>query len=497
MIKHEYVIAVTGLVKYRQSPNLKLANGDIECIASSIEILNIATNLPILIDELNSNELNRLSHRVIDLRRKNMQHNIRLRHKISMTIRRYLDDNGFIDIETPYLTLSTPGGARDFLVPSRIHKGNFYALPQSPQIFKQLLMVAGFDRYYQIVKCFRDEELRADRQPEFTQVDIETAFLDANQIRHINEQMIKQVFIGVLNVTLNDFPVMTYADAMRYYGSDKPDLRFDLKLINLNKLFMNSKFSIFANIANESEQKNNQHYKTGIIAIKLPNQIKLSRKNIDEYTNFVAKYGISGLSYIKLLDLKTFEVQSPISKFLDLAEIKNIVLDNNMQNNETLLIAASVDNNVIEAMGQLRIKLANDYELVDNNAWAPVWIIDFPMFEHDKATNTYKPCHHPFTAPKDEDIILLKTNPVMCLSKAYDLVLNGYEIGGGSIRIHSQELQQLIFDTIGLTPDEAKEKFACLLDNLKLGAPPHGGLAFGLDRLAMLMCNGIRGLNLP
>jgi aspartyl-tRNA synthetase len=488
-VKHEYVLEVTGNIRLRPNPNNAIKTGLVECVATNITILNTSLPIPILIDDSTTGEVNRLSHRVIDLRSQNMQHNLRLRHKITMEMRRYLDDQGFIDIETPYLTLSTPGGARDFLVPARTHKGHFYALPQSPQIFKQLLMVSGFDRYYQIVRCFRDEELRADRQPEFTQIDIETAFLDESEIRAINETMIKRVFKNVINVDLPDFPVMTHADAMYYYGSDKPDLRNPLKFVDLTSTLKNCGFKVFSNAANLTGSSGNNNGR--IVALKLPSSVNLSRKNIDDYTKFISIYGAKGLAYIKINDITKLDetgLQSPILKFLTPDELKSIVDATHAQNGETILFGADKAKVVNEAMGALRLKIGVDFGLIAANTWQPLWVIDFPMFEYDEITQKYTACHHPFTAPKDEHLGMLITNPSACLSKAYDMVLNGSEIGGGSVRIYRQDVQAQVFKALGISDTEAQTKFGFLLDNLQFGAPPHGGLAFGLDRLAMLMC---------
>ncbi len=482
-LKHEYVVEVTGTVRTRPNPNKDLKTGNIEILAEQITILNTSLPTPILVDDETVSEINRLTHRIIDLRGQKMQRNIQLRYKLTRAIRRYMDDNGFMDIETPFLTLSTPGGARDFLVPSRMNKGKFYALPQSPQVFKQLFMVAGFDRYYQIVRCFRDEELRADRQPEFTQVDIETSFLTEQEIREINENMIRQVFKEVLNVDLPKFPVMTYADAMYYYGSDKPDLRLEeFKFVDLTSELKNSSFKVFNDAANRNDGR--------IVALKLPSSVTLSRKEIDELTKFVGIYGAKGLAYIKVNDatkLNEEGLQSPIVKFLSNEDINAIINATNAKDGEIILFGADKAKVVNEAMGALRLKLGHEKGLTKGE-WKPLWVIDFPMFEYDEDLAKYMPAHHAFTAPKDEHIDMLSTNPELCLAKAYDMVLNGWEIGGGSVRIHQAETQSKVFAAMNLTPEEARNKFGYLLDNLQFGAPPHGGIAFGLDRIATLMC---------
>ena len=482
-LKHEYVVEITGNVRSRPNPNNELNTGRIEIVATTIKILNTAKPTPILVDDNNVSEVNRLTHRIIDLRSQKMQHNIRLRAKLTHSMRKFYDENGFLDIETPFLTLSTPGGARDFLVPSRMNKGKFYALPQSPQVFKQLFMVSGFDRYYQIVRCFRDEELRADRQPEFTQVDIETSFLSEEEIREINEKMIIQVFKEVMNVDLPKLPVMTYADAMYYYGVDKPDLRLeDFKFIDLTKQLKDCGFKVFNDAANRGDGR--------IVALKLPASVTLSRKEIDELTQFVAKYGAKGLAYIKVNDVSKLNeegLQSPIIKFLSADDLKAIVETTGASSGEILLFGADKAKVVNESMGALRLKLGHEKGLAKGE-WKPLWVIDFPMFEYDEGMGKYMPAHHAFTAPKDEHVEMLTTQPEKCLAKAYDMVLNGWEIGGGSVRIHNAEIQAKVFKAMNLTDEEARQKFGYLLDNLQFGAPPHGGIAFGLDRIATIMC---------
>ncbi|AUR51946.1 aspartate--tRNA ligase [Aquella oligotrophica] len=482
-LKHEYVVEISGNVRSRPNPNNELNTGKIEIVATTIKILNTAKPTPILVDDNNVSEVNRLTHRIIDLRSQKMQHNIRLRAKLTYSIRKFYDENGFLDIETPFLTLSTPGGARDFLVPSRMNKGKFYALPQSPQVFKQLFMVSGFDRYYQIVRCFRDEELRADRQPEFTQVDIETSFLSEEEIREINEKMIIQVFKEVMNVDLPKLPVMTYADAMYYYGVDKPDLRLeDFKFIDLTAQLKDCGFKVFNDAAKRGDGR--------IVALKLPASVTLSRKEIDELTQFVAKYGAKGLAYIKVNDVSKLSeegLQSPIVKFLSADDLKTIIETTGASSGEILLFGADKAKVVNESMGALRLKLGHEKGLAKGE-WKPLWVIDFPMFEYDEGVGKYMPAHHAFTAPKDEHVELLTTEPEKCLAKAYDMVLNGWEIGGGSVRIHNAEVQTKVFKAMNLTDEEARQKFGYLLDNLQFGAPPHGGIAFGLDRIATIMC---------
>jgi aspartyl-tRNA synthetase len=481
-LKPEFVIEVQGLVRNRPQPNPELKTGDVEVVAQTINILNTSTSLPILVDDETTSELNRMSYRIIDLRGQKMQKNILTRYKITRTIREFLDNNGFIDIETPFLTLSTPGGARDFLVPSRINKGKFYALPQSPQIFKQLLMVAGFDRYYQIVRCFRDEELRADRQPEFTQVDIETSFLTEEEIRTINENLMRHVFKQVLNIDLPAFPVMKYADAMSLYGSDKPDLRIPLKFIDFTHEFKNCNFKVFQATSNMENGR--------IAALVIPATISLSRKDIDELTTFVKEHKAMGLAYIKVVDsseLNDKGLSSSIVKFFSNDELATIMQKTNAKNGDTILFVADKSKVVNNALGALRLKIGHQYKLYTSE-WQPLWVVDFPMFEYDEQLNKYMPAHHAFTAPKAEHVNLLLTNPELCLAQAYDMVLNGSEVGGGSVRIHDADTQAKVFAALNLTPEEAQIKFGYLLDNLKLGAPPHGGLAFGLDRVAAIMC---------
>ncbi len=482
-LKNEFVVAVSGKVRLRPNPNTDLTTGKIEVVAATITILNTAAQPPILVDEEGISEVNRLTHRIIDLRGQKMRNNIMLRTKLTREIRNFLDNEGFLDIETPFLTRSTPEGARDFLVPSRIQKGQFYALPQSPQLFKQLLMVAGFDRYYQIVRCFRDEDLRADRQPEFTQVDIETSFLGEDEIRNMAERLIRQAFKNVLGVELPEFPVMSYQDAMYYYGSDKPDLRLEeLKFVDLTEQLKNSSFKVFSNIA---EIENGR-----IVALKFPASVTLSRKELDELTKFAGIYGAKGLPYIKVNDAsKPNEegLQSPIVKFLTPEELATIIKTTNAQDGEIILFGADKAKVVNEAMGALRLKIGHEKGLA-HGEWKPLWVVDFPMFEYDEEEDRYVACHHPFTSPKAEHLDKLATHPGECLARAYDMVLNGWELGGGSIRIYQSEIQSKVFEALKIGAEEAQNKFGFLLNNLQYGAPPHGGIAFGLDRIASMMC---------
>ena len=441
-----------------------------------------------MIDDENISETVRLQNRVIDLRRPVMQRNLRLRYQVAMGVRRYLDAQGFIDIETPMLTRSTPEGARDYLVPSRVHPGEFFALPQSPQLFKQLLMVAGFDRYYQITKCFRDEDLRADRQPEFTQIDLETSFLNENEIMDITEGMAKKVFKDALGVDLGDFPRMPYSEAMFHYGSDKPDMRISLKFTELTDVMKTEEFKVFRAAADMPNGR--------VVALRVPNGAKLSRKDIDEYTKFVGIYGAKGLAYIKVNDVNNLSngedsgLQSPIVKFLSEGSLKTIIERTGAQNGDLIFFGADKAKVVNEALGALRIKVGLEHGAADGyfvDEWKPLWVVDFPMFEYDEEENRYTAMHHPFTSPKSGHEDLMETQPENCLARAYDMVLNGWEIGGGSIRIHRAEVQEKVFAALKITPEEQQEKFGFLLDNLKFGAPPHGGLAFGLDRLVTLM----------
>ena len=488
--RSEFVLSITGRVRNRPegTTNDKMISGKIEILAKEIEILNTAATPPFQIDEENISETVRLQNRVIDLRRPYMQRNLKLRYQVAMGVRRYLDAQGFIDIETPMLTRSTPEGARDYLVPSRVHAGEFFALPQSPQLFKQLLMVAGFDRYYQITKCFRDEDLRADRQPEFTQIDLETSFLTENEIMDITEGMAKQVFQDAIGVMLPEFPRMQYSDAMFYYGSDKPDMRISLKFTELTDLMKTEEFKVFRGAA---DMKNGR-----VVALRVPNGAKFSRKEIDEYTQFVGIYGAKGLAYIKVNDVTNLSngensgLQSPIVKFLSENALKEIIARTGAENGDIIFFGADKEKIVNEAIGALRIKIGKEHGLENGyfvDEWKPLWVVDFPMFEYDEDADRYVAVHHPFTAPKEGHEDLMVSAPEKCLARAYDMVLNGWEIGGGSIRIHRAEIQEKVFAALKITPEEQQEKFGFLLDNLKFGAPPHGGLAFGLDRLVTLM----------
>ncbi|WP_037585762.1 aspartate--tRNA ligase [Stenoxybacter acetivorans] len=488
--RNEYVLSITGRVRRRPegTQNDKMISGGIEILAKEIEILNIAATPPFQIDDENLSENVRLTNRVIDLRRPVMQNNMRLRYRVAMAVRRYLDEQGFIDIETPMLTRSTPEGARDYLVPSRVFPGEFFALPQSPQLFKQLLMVAGFDRYYQITKCFRDEDLRADRQPEFTQIDLETSFLNEDEIMDITENMAKSVFKTTLNVDLAAFPRMTFAEAMFLYGSDKPDLRVNLQFTELTEVMKTEEFKVFRAAADMPNGR--------VVALRVPNGAKLSRKEIDAYTEFVGIYGAKGLAYIKVNDVSNIGngensgLQSPIVKFLSEAALKTIIEKTAAQNGDIIFFGADKAKVVNEAIGALRVKIGHEHG--KNNGffvdeWKPLWVVDFPMFEYDEEEDRWTAMHHPFTSPKIGHEDLMDSNPGECLARAYDMVLNGWEIGGGSVRIHRADIQEKVFAALKISPDEQRNKFGFLLDNLKYGAPPHGGLAFGLDRLVTLM----------
>ena len=488
--RNEYVLSITGRVRSRPegTKNDKMVSGGIEILGKEIEIMNEAVTPPFQIDEENISENVRLTNRVIDLRRPVMQKNMRMRYQVAMGVRRYLDDQGFIDIETPVLTRSTPEGARDYLVPSRVSPGEFYALPQSPQLFKQLLMVAGFDRYYQITKCFRDEDLRADRQPEFTQIDLETSFLDENEIMDITEGMAKKVFKDVLNVELSDFPRMLFSDAMFNYGSDKPDMRISLIFTELTDLMKTEEFKVFRGAA---DMKNGR-----VVAMRVPNGAKFSRKEIDEYTKFVGIYGAKGLAYIKVNDVTNISngedsgLQSPIVKFLSNEALAEIIKRTEAQNGDLIFFGADKAKIVNEAIGALRIKVGKEHGLENGyfvDEWRPLWVVDFPMFEYDEDDDRWTAGHHPFTSPKPGHEDLMDSDPENCLARAYDMVLNGWEIGGGSIRIHQADIQAKVFAALKISPEEQQNKFGFLLDNLKFGAPPHGGLAFGLDRLVAMM----------
>ena len=479
-VGYEYCLRVTGSVRARHSVNSKIATGAVEVLAERIEILNASASLPFYNHE-NPGEDIRLRYRYLDLRRPEMQKTMRKRTALVQALRRYLDAAGFQDIETPILTKATPEGARDYLVPSRVHPGEFFALPQSPQIFKQLLMVSGFDRYYQIVRCFRDEDLRADRQPDFTQLDIETSFLSQDQIMDLMEGLIRHIFTKVAQVELpNPFPRMTYAEAMRRYASDKPDLRIPLELVDVADLVADCDFKVFASPAKDPNGR--------VAALCVPQGGKLTRKEIDDYTAFVARYGAKGLAYIKVNERAKGRdgLQSPIIKFLSDAAVAGILERTGASDNDLIFFGADSAKVVNDAMGALRLKVGHDLKLVQGE-WAPLWVVDFPMFEFDADENRWSAMHHPFTSPKNLDPEALKANPGEALAKAYDMVLNGSEIGGGSVRIYRQDLQSTVFDLLGIDAEEARRKFGFLLDALKFGAPPHGGIAFGLDRLAMLI----------
>ncbi|HNK87575.1 MAG TPA: aspartate--tRNA ligase [Nitrosomonas sp.] len=482
-IRTEYVLKIVGLVRHRPAgtTNSGIFSGEIEVLARAIEILNASLTPPFQMDEENLSEAIRLEYRYLDLRRPSMQQNIRLRHRVSMAIRTFLDQAGFIDVETPILTKSTPEGARDYLVPSRVHDGHFFALPQSPQLFKQLLMVSGFDRYYQITRCFRDEDLRADRQPEFTQVDIETSFLSENEIMDLMEKMIRHLFLNAIDIDLpNPFPRMTFAEAMHKYGSDKPDLRVPLVLTELTDLMQEVTFQVFRDAAQKSGGR--------VAALRIPQGGELSRKEIDDYTQFVAIYGAKGLAYIKVNDRnKGLEgLQSPILKFLPETVIQAILERTQAQNGDLIFFGADKAKIVNDALGALRVKIGHERGLAEKN-WKPLWVIDFPMFEWDEEEKRWKALHHPFTSPIEGHENLLTNDPEKALSRAYDMVLNGVEIGGGSVRIHRQEVQAKVFHALGITEHEAQEKFGFLLNALQYGAPPHGGIAFGLDRIVAMM----------
>jgi aspartyl-tRNA synthetase len=481
-LRHEFVIRVTGTVRERPSGtvNPNLATGRIEILATALELLNRSDPLPFQLDETVSEEV-RLRYRYIDLRREVMSQRLRQRHAITRAMRDFLDEHGFIDIETPMLSKATPEGARDYLVPSRTHAGKFFALPQSPQIYKQLLMISGFERYYQIVRCFRDEDLRADRQPEFTQLDIETSFLTQEQLMQLMEALIRTLFRAVLKFELPDpFPRMSYAEAMRRYGSDKPDLRVSLELVDVADLVKGCDFKVFAAPANDAQGR--------VAALRVPGGGALSRKLIDEYTAFVARYGARGLAYVKVTERAKGRdgLQSPIVKFLDDAAVAGILERTGAVDNDLIFFGADKAKIVSDALGALRLKVAQDLKLVQEG-WRPLWVIDFPMFEYDDDSRRWAAMHHPFTSPKNLDAALLKSDPGSALAQAYDMVLNGSEIGGGSMRIYRQELQSVVFEMLGIDAAEAQLKFGFLLDALRFGAPPHGGIAFGVDRIAMLM----------
>ncbi len=481
-LRSEFVIRVKGRVRARPAGthNANLASGRVEVLARELELLNRSEPLPFQLDESVSEEV-RLKYRYLDLRREVMNQRLRLRHRLTRSMRQYLDSHGFVDLETPMLTKATPEGARDYLVPSRTHSGKFFALPQSPQIFKQLLMISGFDRYYQIVRCFRDEDLRADRQPEFTQLDIETSFLAQGDIMQLMEGLVRHFFHEVLGVALPDpFPKMTYAEAMRRYGSDKPDLRNPLELCDVADLVRDCDFKVFAGPARDSKGR--------VAALRVPAGGAMPRSQIDEYTAYVARYGAKGLAYVKINERAKGRdgLQSPIIKFLSDSALAGILERTGAQDGDVVFFGADSAKIVSDALGALRLKVGHDLKLVEEG-WRPLWVVEFPMFEWDPDGKRWAAMHHPFTAPVNDDPAALRADPERALAKAYDMVLNGSEIGGGSVRIHRQEMQSTVFELLGIDAAEAQKKFGFLLDALKFGAPPHGGIAFGVDRLAMLM----------
>nr|CBA27828.1 Aspartyl-tRNA synthetase [Curvibacter putative symbiont of Hydra magnipapillata] len=490
-IRNEYCVQIKGLVRARPegTTNDSLKSGKIEVLCHELIVLNESVTPPFQLDEDNLSETTRLTHRVLDLRRPYMQNNLMLRYRVAMEVRKFLDANGFVDIETPMLTKSTPEGARDYLVPSRVHDGQFFALPQSPQLFKQLLMVAGFDRYYQITKCFRDEDLRADRQPEFTQIDIETSFLTEEDIRDMFQGMITTVFKNTIGVDLGEFPVMTYQDAARLYGSDKPDLRVNLEFAELTDVMKDVDFKVFSGAATMKGGR--------VVALRIPGGSAenggISRGEIDAYTEFVKIYGAKGLAYIRVNDLSKGRdgLQSPIVKNIHDAALNAVLERTGAQNGDLIFFGADKEKIVNDAIGALRIKIGHS-EFGKKNGlftggWKPLWVVDFPMFEYDEESQRYTAVHHPFTAPKEGHEDWMVTAPEKCISQGYDMVLNGWEMGGGSVRIHRADVQQKVFDALKITPEEAQLKFGFLLDALQYGAPPHGGLAFGLDRIVTLM----------
>jgi len=486
-IRNEFCVQIKGVVRSRPdgTVNEQLKSGKIEVLCHELVVLNPSVTPPFQLDDDNLSETTRLTHRVLDLRRPYMQKNLILRYRVSMAVRKFLDANGFVDIETPMLTKSTPEGARDYLVPSRVHDGHFFALPQSPQLFKQLLMVSGFDRYYQITKCFRDEDLRADRQPEFTQIDIETSFLGEEEIRALFQDMIKGVFQQVLNIDLGDFPIMAYAEAMHRFGSDKPDLRVQLEFTELTDVMADVDFKVFSGPATSKGGR--------VVALRVPGGGEMSRGEIDGYTEFVKIYGAKGLAWIKVNEVAKGRegLQSPIVKNLHDKAIAEILSRSGAQDGDLLFFGADKAKVVNDAIGGLRLKIGHsDFgkkQGLLQDRWAPLWVVDFPMFEFDEEADRYNAVHHPFTAPKDGHEDWMVTAPEKCIAKGYDMVLNGWEIGGGSVRIHRADVQQKVFDALKITPEEAQIKFGFLLDALQYGAPPHGGLAFGLDRIVTLM----------
>ncbi|MCV2357204.1 aspartate--tRNA ligase [Paucibacter sp. B2R-40] len=486
-VRNEFCLKIVGKVRLRPAgtENANLTSGKVEVLCHQLEVLNASVTPPFQMDDENLSETTRLTHRVLDLRRPYMQNNLMLRYRVAMEVRKYLDERGFVDIETPMLTKSTPEGARDYLVPSRVHDGMFFALPQSPQLFKQLLMVAGFDRYYQITKCFRDEDLRADRQPEFTQIDIETSFLGEEEIRSMFEGMIRHVFSKNLNVDLGDYPVMTYADAMHRFGSDKPDLRVKLEFTELTDVMGTVDFKVFSTPATTKGGR--------VVALRVPGGASISRGEIDSYTEFVKIYGAKGLAWIKVNEVAKGRegLQSPIVKNLHDQAVADILARTGAQDGDLIFFGADRAKVVNDAIGALRLKVGHSEfgkaNGLFNDVWAPLWVVDFPMFEQDEEGGRWNAVHHPFTAPKDGHEDLMVTDPGACIAKAYDMVLNGWELGGGSVRIHKADVQSKVFSALNIGPEDAQEKFGFLLDALQYGAPPHGGLAFGLDRIVTMM----------
>ena len=480
-LRNEFCIQITGTVRPRdeKNKNKDMATGEIEVFATDLTIINRSEPLPLDSNMANSEEA-RLKYRYLDLRRPDMANRLKARAKITSFVRRFMDEHGFLDIETPMLTKATPEGARDYLVPSRVHKGKFYALPQSPQLFKQLLMMSGFDRYYQIVKCFRDEDLRADRQPEFTQIDVETSFMTAAQVREIMERLVRNLWVDVKSVELGDFPTMTFAEAMRRFGSDKPDLRNPMELVDVADLVKNVEFSVFAGPANDAKGR--------VATLRVPGGATLSRKQIDDYGKFIEIYGAKGLAYIKVNErAKGLEgITSPVAKFLNAEIVEEILARNGAADGDMIFFGAGSAKVVADALGALRLKLGRDLKITNEASWAPLWVVDFPMFEDD-GEGGLTAMHHPFTAPKEMTPEELKNAPETAIANAYDMVINGYEVGGGSVRIHNGQMQQTVFGILGIEEHEQREKFGFLLDALKYGTPPHAGLAFGLDRLVMLL----------
>jgi aspartyl-tRNA synthetase len=487
-VRNEFCVQIKGLVRARPAgtENNDLVSGKVELLCHELNILNASVTPPFQLEDDNLSETTRLTHRVLDLRRPQMQKNLRLRYNVAIETRKYLDQAGFIDIETPMLTKSTPEGARDYLVPSRVHDGQFFALPQSPQLFKQLLMVAGFDRYYQITKCFRDEDLRADRQPEFTQIDCETAFLDEYEIRDLFENMIRHIFKTVMSVELaNPFPVMPYSETMARFGSDKPDLRVKLEFTELTDVMKDVDFKVFSGPANQENGR--------VVGLRVPGGSVISRSDIDDYTQFVSIYGAKGLAWIKVNEIAKGRdgLQSPIVKNLHDVAIAEILKRTEAKDGDIIFFGADKAKVVNDAIGALRLKIGHSAWAKENGlmeqTWQPMWVVDFPMFDYDDDAARWVACHHPFTSPKDEHLKYLETDPGKCLAKAYDMVLNGWEIGGGSVRIHKESVQSQVFRALNIGPEEAQAKFGFLLDALQYGAPPHGGIAFGLDRIVTMM----------